>query len=214
MLTSLLDLALLRLDALEAEKLRWFFCHAEGELGLQSGMGLQLERARVAGGRNRGSKPLGSARAKDLSDDQLEAAFELAQVSRRLARLTAHDAQVLRVHYGPLLPVHRQHEPTHTGGGDEPGHGEGYHPGANPHDQPLRLFDQQLALVLYLTAARGVDVETVIETARRALHSKGQRKESAQAKTALWLAEAERALVQASAAYAATRHLVQCRGWG
>lgn len=200
---SLLDLARLRPLPIEGEHLRWFFCEAEGELGLQSGMGLQLERARVAGGRNKGSKPLGNARAKDLSDDQLDAAFEFANVSRRLDQLGPWSRTILRVHYGPLSPLHRQHEPSHTGGDGEPG--------AALRDRPLLIFGPHLALVLHLTAEQGVKVETVIETARRAEHSKGQRKTSARAKVDKWLREAEQALVQASAAYAATRHLMRFR---
>jgi len=196
-MTTLLDLARLRPSPLEAEGLRWFFCEAEGELGLQSGMGLQLERARVAGGRNKGSKPLGNARAKDLSDDQLDAALSFSRISRRLDQLGPWSRTILRVHYGPLLPTHRQHEPSHTGGDGEPG--------SALRDRPLLVFGPHLALVLHLTAEQGVKVETVIETAHRAKHSKGQRKTSAQAKVDLWLREAEEALVQASSMYAVTR---------
>jgi hypothetical protein len=194
-----LDLILLRVSELEAQDLRWFFCQAEGELGLQSGMGLQLERARSAGGRNKGSKPLGSARAKGISDDQAEAALAFARLSRRIARLTAEDYAVLRVHYGPLLPVHRQHEPTHEGTREEAA--------ARAADRPLALFGAHLGLVLHLTALDGVSFDKVLDVATRAGKGKGQRQESAKAKVRAWIAQAEAALVQASAAYAATRHL-------
>lgn len=194
---SFLDLSLLRLAELEADELRWVFCEAEGELGLQSGFGLQLERARVAGGRNKGSKPLGNARAKGFSDDQAEAALAFSRISRRLDQLSSWSRTILRVHYGPLLPLHRQHEPSHTGGRGEPG--------ADLRDRPLLVFGPHLALVLHLTASEGIAVESVIEKARRAKESKGQRRQSAQARVDGWLREAELALVQASAAYATTR---------
>ena len=210
-MTSLLDLALLRLHVFEAEKLRWFFCQAEGELGLQSGMALQLERARVAGGRNKGSKPLGSSRAKGFSDDQLEAAFEFANVSRRLARLTPHDAQVLRVHYGPLMPVHRQHEPTHDALDVGPRTEITESRRERARVQPLGVFGPHLGLVLHLTAAQGIPVEKVLSNATTSEHGKGQKKEAARLKVQAWLREAEQALVQASAAYAATRHLMRFR---
>lgn len=196
-MTTFLDLSRLRLNAIEADGLHWFFCQAEAELGLQSGMGLQLERARVAGGRNKGSKPLGNARAKDLSDDQMEAALAFARISRRLEQLSPWARTVLRVHYGPLLPQHRQHEPTHVGANGDSG--------AALEDRPLKVFEPHLALVLWLASQRGCPISTVIEVARRARHSEGQRRESAQAKVQAWLREAEEALVQASAAYESTR---------
>jgi hypothetical protein len=192
-----ISLLSLRLNVVEADGLRWFFCQGEAELGLQSGMGLQLERARVAGGRNKGSKPLGNARAKDLSDDQMEAALSFSRISRRLDQLGPWSRTVLRVHYGPLLPQHRQHEPTHVGANGDSG--------AALEDRPLKVFEPHLALVLWLASQRGCPISTVIEVARRAKESKGQRQESARAKVQAWLREAEEALVQASAAYESTR---------
>ena len=57
------DLATLLPDLATAFRLRWYYCEAEGALGMRSNFGDQLERARAAGGRNRGSKPLGAAQA-------------------------------------------------------------------------------------------------------------------------------------------------------
>lgn len=199
-MTALLDIACLRLDAIEAQQLTWYWCAAEAEMGYRSALGDQLERAEAAPGRNKGSKPLGAAKAKGISQSQADAALAHARVSRRLARLHPDHFAVLRVYHGPLLPTHRQHEPTHTGGGE--------HSASRREDRPLAVFADHLGLVLYLTAKDGVPIEKVIEVARRASEGTGPRARTAGGKVAAWLRAAELALVEASAAYAATSGLV------
>lgn len=204
----------LRVQSFDAVSLRWFFCDSDAAMGLSSNLGKQLERMNL-GGRNKGSKPLGPAHAVGLSNAKLEAAMDARGIERRLLQLRLEDLAILRVHYGPLLPLHRQHEPTHTGKSSDPTDGPP-EPGAHPRDQPLQIFGDKLALVLYL-AVRDASgnkpaekvVEAVIEAARRSTQSKGgQQRSSARGKVGAWLALAETALARASSAYAVTRFTV------
>ena len=99
-----LPLAALRLSPAAEADLRWYLCDAEGALGLRSNFGAQLDRALAAGGRNRGSKPLGAAVAAGVSDEQLAAVERARRVRARLATLPAPLRATLVAAFGPGLP--------------------------------------------------------------------------------------------------------------
>jgi hypothetical protein len=99
------DLATLLPDLATAFRLRWYYCEAEGALGMRSNFGDQLERARAAGGRNRGSKPLGAAQAIEVTDHQLEAAAAVREIEARLRSLPRALRATLEAAFGPGLPA-------------------------------------------------------------------------------------------------------------
>lgn len=104
-------------DPFVAARLRWYYCEAEGELGLRSNFGDQLERAHSAGGRNRGSKPLGAAHALGVTDRQLDAASAVREIEDRLHSLPRAMRLTLEAAFGPGLPAVSRRELSWLGTG-------------------------------------------------------------------------------------------------
>jgi hypothetical protein len=99
-MTALFDLSSLRLHPQAERELRWYFTQAEGALGLHSNHEAVVNAC--LGGRNKGSKPVGAARAVSYNQHQLDAADDARRVARRLSAVSARDRRTLQAAYGGL----------------------------------------------------------------------------------------------------------------
>jgi len=99
------DLASLRLKPVDEVDLRWLWCEAEGAMGLRSGLGPMIERARLGSSRHRASVPMGSVEgAEGPGEHQIEAVERWRRVTARLARVSRAHQRTLEAHYGVGLP--------------------------------------------------------------------------------------------------------------
>jgi hypothetical protein len=172
------ELSGLRLSPFDEAELRWLFCEAEGDMGLQSGLGPMIERQRLGMRAHKASVPLGSIEgAEGPSQRQIDAVDRWRQVTGRLAQLPRQHRRTLESHYGVGLP--------------------------RAQLVGLRDLGTWVGLLLLTAERQGVSRRSVEDACVGALHDDGKG-EKPKALLVTLRRAAEAALVRASKAYTAT----------